>query len=307
MFVRLMTYSSKTMSTSDSGSPFRSDVLQGRVALITGGGSGIGFGIAEEMAKHGASVVLMGRRLRFLEDAVKLLTEQGFKAACSSGDVRKPADCQRAVDTAMLLYGHLDTVVCSHAGNFLAAAETLSYNGFKTVMDIDTIGVFNVCRAAFKQLRASKRGSVINISAVLHYGATWYQAHASAAKAAIDSLTRSLALEWGAYNIRVNAIAPGPIAHTPGMSKLAGGISQEQLDKKLMRTIPLGRSGRKSEIAWTAIFLCSSGAGFTTGDSLVVDGGSWLAGPPPVPREVVLQISRNAEKKSRNMTARSKM
>lgn len=130
-------------------------------------------------------------------------------------DVRKPDDCTAAVAACARQFNGISILINCAAGNFLATAEELSVNGFKTVMDIDTVGTFMMCRAAFPHLRAA-RGTVINISATLHYGATWYQAHASAAKAAIDSLTRSLALEWGEFGIRVNGVAPGPIQDTAG-------------------------------------------------------------------------------------------
>merc|ERR1712066_875148 len=117
--------------------------------------------------------------------------------------------------------GSLDILINCAAGNFLAPAEQLSPNGFKTVMDIDTLGVFNMSRVAFEHLKASRFGGVItNITATLHYTATWYQSAPVAAKAAIDALTRNLALEWGDYGIRVNTVAPGPIADTPGFRKL---------------------------------------------------------------------------------------
>lgn len=129
--------------------------------------------------------------------------------------------------------------------------------GFKTVMEIDTMGTFNLSSAAFPALRDSGRGVIINISATLHYGATWYQAHASAAKAAIDSLTRSLGLEWGAFNIRVCGIAPGPIAGTPGMTKLAPGDDAKVVEDAVKEVIPLGRMGTTADIAYMATFLCS--------------------------------------------------
>lgn len=119
--------------------------------------------------------------------------------------------------SAVTKWGYLDTVVNCAAGNFLSTAEGLNSKGFRTVMEIDTFGVFNICSASFQQLEASGRGVIINISATLHYAATWYQTHACAAKAAIDSITRQLALEWGDYRIRVCGIAPGPIADTPGV------------------------------------------------------------------------------------------
>lgn len=176
-------------------------------------------------------------------------------------------------------------------------------------MDIDTVGSFNMSRSAFPQLQSAKGGGVvINISATLHYGATWYQAHASAAKAAVDSLTRSLGLEWGSYGVRVVGIAPGPIADTPGMTKLAPGDDKDAITDLVAEFIPIGRMGSKADIALAAVYLCSPAGGFITGETLVVDGGHWLFKPQMLPREMVAEMSRRVEGKSRAMApAKSKL
>jgi peroxisomal 2,4-dienoyl-CoA reductase len=265
------------MSGAES-SPFKGDILKGKVALITGGGSGIGFEIAKQFLAHGAAgVVIMGRREPMLQQAVEMLEKEGGKALYARGDVRDSDDCLRAVDTAVSHFGRLDVLVNSAAGNFLSTLEDLTPKGFKTVLEIDTMGVFNMASAAFGPLKECGSGNIINITATLHYGATWWQGHPSAAKAAIDSLTRSMALEWGAYNIRVNGIAPGPIADTPGMTKLSGGADPKLMDKMMETSVPLGRAGSKFEIASSAIYmLCNP---YITGQDLIVDGGNWLMKP----------------------------
>jgi len=159
------------------------------------------------------------------------------------------------------------------AGNFLCAAEELSPNGFGTVVDIDLKGTFNVCRAAFAQLK-EHHGQILNISATLHYLATPMQLHVSAAKAGVDALTRNLAVEWGRYGIRVNAIAPGPIEDTEGMKRLV----PQPVKDRLLKKIPVGRFGRIADIEKAAVFLCSDAASFINGVVLVVDGGHWLNG-----------------------------
>jgi peroxisomal 2,4-dienoyl-CoA reductase len=284
-------------------SPFKRDCLKGRVALITGGGSGIGFGIAQALGQHGCAVMLMGRRRRFLDEAVRLLQTRGIVASACDGDVRVEADAQRAVDAAVATFGKLDTLVNCAAGNFLATAEELSVGGFKTVMDIDAGGVFTVSRAAFKALRRAGDAVIVNISATLHYGATWYQSHACAAKAAVDALTRCTALEWGSHGIRVNGVAPGPIRGTPGMTKLApeGSELMKAIEGRVGAVIPLGRMGETFEIGHACVFLCGPAASWITGSTLVVDGGSWLWGPPPMPRERVAELSRGAEGQSRRL------
>eukprot|EP00042_Codosiga_hollandica_P041382 m.368393 g.368393 ORF g.368393 m.368393 type:complete len:307 (-) comp56101_c0_seq2:926-1846(-) len=250
---------------SEAVSPFRHDLLAGRVAVVTGGGSGIGFEIARQLAKHGAKVVLMGRREKFLSDAAQLLRDQGLSATFLAGDVRDSADAQKVVEKAKSSFGRLDILVNAAAGNFLANAHELSPKGFRTVMEIDTLGVFTMCHAAFPLLKAAGSAAIINITATLHYGATWYQAHASAAKAAIDSLTRSLGLEWGAFGIRVCGIAPGPIADTPGMNKLAGGLDAAAVAELVVPAIPIGRLGTTRDIALATVYLVSEAGSFITG------------------------------------------
>jgi peroxisomal 2,4-dienoyl-CoA reductase len=169
-------------------------------------------------------------------------------------------------------FGKIDIVVNGAAGNFLCQAEDLSPNGFGTVVDIDLKGTFNVCRAAFAQLK-EHRGQILNISATLHYLGTPMQLHVSAAKAGVDALTRNLAVEWGRYGIRVNAIAPGPIEDTEGMKRLV----PEPIKERLQKTIPLGRFGLIKDIEAAAVFLCSDAASYINGVVLVVDGGHWLA------------------------------
>jgi len=282
----------------DKISFFKPDVLQGRVALITGGGSGIGFEIASQFGKFGAKgVVIMGRRQHFLDDAVKELEAHGVKAQGVAGDIRKPEDCAAAVKRAVDTFGSLDVLVNAAAGNFLAVAEQLSPGGFKTVMDIDALGTFNMAHAAFEPLKASQFGGVItNITATLHYTSTWWQTAPVAAKAAIDAFTRNLALEWGGYGIRCNCIAPGPIEDTPGMEKLSGGKAAKGMT---FPNIPLSRAGTKAEIASTAMFLCLNT--YITGQIIVVDGGEWFGKPQSMPREMVSRISRGVEKGSRDM------
>jgi 2,4-dienoyl-CoA reductase [(3E)-enoyl-CoA-producing], peroxisomal len=295
------------MIKNNSQSPFRKDCLQGKVAVVTGGGSGICFEVTKQLLLHGArGAVICGRREAFLQRASAILeTETGKRCRYSVCDVRDPASCQRAVDVTMAEFGRLDILVNGAAGNFLAEAKTLTPKGFGTVMGIDAQGTFNMCRTCYPALAKSGDALVINISATLQCPATHWQTHASAAKAAVDSMTRSLALEWGCDNIRVVGIAPGPIADTPGTTKLAPGLSSDDVSSMLDEGIPLGRMGEAFEIGHAAVFLAT--AKYITGDVLIVDGGEWLYKPPLVPKEMVSELSRKVEAKSRAQAPRSKL
>jgi peroxisomal 2,4-dienoyl-CoA reductase len=252
---------------------FNDGILEGRVAFVTGGGTGITGGIARAFAEAGASVALTSRKMEHLQPAADAINANGGKAFAVVADVRQPEMIEQAVAQTVEHFGKIDIVVNGAAGNFLCAAEELSPNGFATVLDIDTKGTFNVCRATFPQLK-EHRGQILNISATLHYLGTPMQIHVSAAKAGVDALTRNLAVEWGRYGIRVNGIAPGPIEDTEGMTRLV----PESIKDRLRKQIPLGRFGRIADIEKAAVFICSDAANFINGVVLVVDGGHWLTG-----------------------------
>ena len=252
---------------------FNDAILKGRVAFVTGGGTGITGGVARALAEAGASVALTSRKIEHLQAAANAINANGGKAFAVVADVRQPEAVEQAVAQTVEHFGKIDIVVNGAAGNFLCAAEELSPNGFGTVLDIDTKGTFNVCRATFPQLK-KQRGQILNISATLHYLGTPLQIHVSAAKAGVDALTRNLAVEWGRYGIRVNGIAPGPIEDTEGMTRLV----PQPIKDRLRKQIPLGRFGRIADIEKAAVFLCSDAASFINGVVLVVDGGHWLTG-----------------------------
>lgn len=256
---------------------FADGILNGRVAFVTGGGTGITGGVARAFAEAGASVALVSRKMEHLEPAAQLINENGGKAIAAAADVRQPAEVEAAIAKTIEELGKIDIVVNGAAGNFLCKAEELSPNGFGTVVDIDLKGTFNVCRAAFAQLK-EHRGQILNISATLHYLGTPMQLHVSAAKAGVDALTRNLAVEWGRYGIRVNAIAPGPIEDTEGMQRLV----PEPVRERLKKNVPLGRFGKIADIEKAALFICSDAGSFINGEVLVVDGGHWLSTNRPL-------------------------
>ena len=255
-----------------SDSIFNNAILKDHVAFITGGGTGITGGVARAFAEAGAAVALVSRNLDHLQPAADAINNNGGKAIAVVADVRQPEAVEAAVAATVEQLGKIDIVVNGAAGNFLCNAEQLTPNGFGTVVDIDLKGTFNVCRAAFAQLK-EHRGQILNISATLHYLGTPMQLHVSAAKAGVDALTRNLAVEWGRYGIRVNAIAPGPIEDTEGMQRLV----PEPIKERLKKAVPLGRFGRIADIEKAALFICSEAASYISGAVLVVDGGHWLA------------------------------
>ena len=233
---------------------------------MTGGGTGICRGIALAFAAHGCNVAITSRKLEHLEPTRDELRSLGVRATAKVADVRDPVAVHDAVSGVVSELGRLDIVVNGAAGNFICLAENLSPNGFGTVVDIDLKGTFNVSRAALPYLKV-QGGSVINISATLPYLGTMGQAHASAAKAGVDSLTRTLAVEWGPLGIRVNGIAPGPIDGTEGVRRL----TNEKSRASVLHQCPLGRMDTLEDIANAALYLASGAAAYVTGD-----GGLWL-------------------------------
>lgn len=252
-------------------SPFRDDLLQGKTAFITGGTSGINLAIAQRLAKAGAKVAVLGRKAEKAQAAAATLGPHG---RWFSADVRDYGALAGAMAEVAREWGTIDILVNGAAGNFPAPAVGMSANGFKAVIDIDVLGTFNSCRAAFEHL--TKPGaSVISISATQAFIPAPMQAHVCAAKAGVDMITRVLAMEWGPAGIRVNSLAPGPIAGTEGMARLA---PDEAAHARVASMIPLGRFGSTEEMAEIALFLCSPAASFITGSVLVADGGQSLNG-----------------------------
>jgi peroxisomal 2,4-dienoyl-CoA reductase len=250
---------------------FQTDLLQGRAALVTGGGTGICRGIALALASAGCNVAITSRKLEHLEPTAAEIERTGVRALALAADVRDASAVDAVVSKTADAFGRLDILINGAAGNFVCLAESLSPNGFGAVVDIDLKGTFNVSRAAFAHLK-QQGGAILNISATLQLLGTVGQSHAAAAKAGVDSLTRTLAAEWGPSRIRVNGLAPGPVEGTEGVARLTTPASR----KVIAEQCPLGRLATIDEVAAAAVFLCSDAAAFITGVTLVIDGGLWL-------------------------------
>ncbi|WP_419162986.1 SDR family oxidoreductase [Candidatus Palauibacter sp.] len=275
----------------ETGALFAPAILAGRAAFITGGGSGIGYGIAECLAAAGASVGVFSRNEeRVAQAADRLASKYGVRTLPTVGDVREPAALERAVRETREGLGSVDILINNAAGNFYAPTAELSPNGWRAVVEIDLFGTFHACRAAFPVMAEQGYGRIVSISMTLHYRGWPQMAHATAAKAGVDALTRTLAIEWARHGINVNAVAPGPIP-TEGVRKAFRAPPSEDVDMFGARAgagfadrfIPAGRLGHPHDIGRMVTYLCSPGGDWITGAILVVDGGESLVSPRTVP------------------------
>jgi NAD(P)-dependent dehydrogenase (short-subunit alcohol dehydrogenase family) len=227
-------------------------------------------------ASLGANLLIAGRTEATLKNAVTQLGRHGTKVVYAVADVRDGDAVSAAFEYGVRELGGVDSAICGAAGNFLAPAEAISTKGFKAVVEIDLLGSFHWAKAAFEHVRAS-HGTVLFVSAGQSETPFAFQAHVTAAKAGVDQLMRTLAVEWGVHGIRVNSIVPGPTAGTEGMKRLAQLVG----DDVWTSMIPLGRFAELREIAVMAAVLISPIASFVNGAQVVVDGGMMLSGAAP--------------------------
>jgi 2,4-dienoyl-CoA reductase [(3E)-enoyl-CoA-producing], peroxisomal len=261
---------------------FQPDLLAGKVALITGGGTGIGLGIATALASAGAQVAIASRKPEHLDPAVEQIRATGAKASAIEANVREPDSVAQMVERVSQQHGRLDILVNNAAGNFYAPSATLSPNGWRAVVETDLYGTFYCCQAVHPVMKSQGGGRIISISMTLHYRGWPQMAHATAAKAGVDALTRTLALEWARDRITVNAVAPGPIP-TEGVKRafIPPGADAPDLfgmARYAAESIPLGRWGAPQDIGHMVTYLASPAGDWITGAIMVVDGGTWLGG-----------------------------
>jgi NAD(P)-dependent dehydrogenase (short-subunit alcohol dehydrogenase family) len=249
------------------------DSYRGQVVAITGGGTGLGKGMALEFARLGASIAILSRKAEHLAAGIAAIEAIGSTAIGVACDVRNPETIAAAFDAIEARLGPVDVLINNAAGNFPAPAEEMTPNGFRTVVDIVLNGTYNCSREfAIRRLAAGLPGAILNIGATYSWTGGPGTAHSAAAKAGVTNLTQSLAVEWAPDGIRVNCIAPGRFPH----DDLPDHMTRHRVGERGDTTIPGQRVGEVRELGWAATFLCSPYASYISGHTLVIDAANWL-------------------------------
>jgi NAD(P)-dependent dehydrogenase (short-subunit alcohol dehydrogenase family) len=256
--------------------PFRDDLLAGEAVIVTGGGTGLGRGIALALAAVGAKVVVSSRKLENIAAVADTITASGGIAKAIVCNVRDHDAVEAMVAAAEDALGPVRLLVNNAGATFTVPAEDLTDNGLRAVIETDIFGTFYCCQALGRRLiKRGDGGSIVNITSTSPNTGNPGRIHGGAGKAGVESITKSLAVEWGPHQIRVNAVAPGYVP-TDGVDK-ATLASDDAIRAARAATVPLGRVGRVEDIAWPTVFLLSDAASYINGATLVADGGRWLS------------------------------
>ncbi|MGV3761521.1 SDR family oxidoreductase [Parapedobacter sp.] len=256
----------------------RDDALGGKTIVVTGGGTGLGRAMATYFMRLGAGVVIASRKLDVLEAAAReMAADTGGEVLPVACDIRDSTQVEQLLAQSLERFGRVDALLNNAAGNFISPTERLSANAFSTVVDIVLNGTAN-CTLAFGKhwIERQQPASILNIVTTYAFTGSAYVVPSAAAKGGVLALTRSLAVEWGKYGIRNNAIAPGPFPTKGAWERLLPGDLAERFDFK--KRVPLKRVGDHQELANLAAFLLSDFAGYINGEVVTIDGGEWLQG-----------------------------
>ncbi len=260
---------------------FKTDLLKGKVVVVTGGGTGLGKSMALRFAQLGAKLVLTSRSLDHLQPAAEEIRQavSGAEVQVAACDIRMPDQVEAMVQGTVEKFGKLDVLINNAAGNFLAQTEKLTPNGFGSVVDIVLKGSFNCTLQCGKQMIAQGTGgSILSIVTTYAWTGSAYVVPSACAKAGVLAMTRSLAVEWARHKIRCNAIAPGPFPTEGAWAKLVPGGLGETTNAMATKKIPAGRFGEHHELANLATYLIADESAYITGECVVIDGGEWLMG-----------------------------
>lgn len=256
----------------------RDDALKGKTIVVTGGGTGLGKAMGTYFLKLGANLVITSRKLEVLEKtAAEMAAETGGQVLAVQCDVRDYAQVEEVLAKTIEKFGQVDGLLNNAAGNFISPTERLSANAFSSIIDIVLKGTVN-CTLAFGKhwIKAKQPASILNIVTTYAFTGSAYVVPSACAKGGVLAMTRSLAVEWGKYGIRTNAIAPGPFPTKGAWDRLLPGDLAEKFDFK--NRVPLKRVGDNQELANLAAFLISDFAGYINGEVITIDGGEWLQG-----------------------------
>ena len=254
----------------------RNDALQGKVVVVTGGGTGLGKSMTRYFLSLGAKVAITSRKLEVLEaTARELAAETGGTCLALACDVRTYKEVEAMLSQVVAQFGKVDVLVNNAAGNFISPTERLSPNAFDAVIDIVLKGTKN-CTLAFGKhwIGQKQAGTVLNIVTTYAFTGSSFVVPSAVAKAGVLALTRSLAVEWAKYKIRTNAVAPGPFPTKGAWDRILPGDTPEKLN--VVNQVPLRRAGHHQELANLAAYLISDFSAYVNGEVVVIDGGEWL-------------------------------